>query len=505
MPPSLAEAGLGTEPKRVALDDGLVGAQTVVGDHEAPLLMEWSVTGLRAELAEPCPGFVLLMGSRYAERGRAGAIVRDVCRNLSAAAGVRPLSIVSRWHHTLQGHFPLETDVINDVFGPFDATVLVPPLDGESRLTVNDIHYVVRGDVLVPAAEAIWPEVEAIGFRSSNLRDWVQERTGGRLRAEAVESITLYQLRRGGPAVVAEVLLNQPRGAVCIVNAAALRDLEVFAAALHAAEAEGRRFLIHAGAPFEAVRWGLCPRNFLTVAELELVPPRIRRGPPTSLAHRDYSPPEAPRPAASPHRKMTPIPESPRAVPSRFDSCPASVPGGLVVIGSRHPRTVAQIDCLLSGGGILPLEVLAARLLTSRRDEAMARMSSALNAALTAGQDVAVFASQRAEDVQTQEAGLLVERVSKALVELVRTLEVRPRYILVKGGSTASELARDALLARRALLVGRLTADAPVWRLGMASRFPGLPYVVVPGSAGGPEALSQLVRRLGNPTVLPRA
>ena len=87
-------------------------------------------------------------------------------------------------------------------------------------------------------------------------------------------------------------------------------------------------------------------------------------------------------------------------------------------------------------------------------------------------------------------------RVSAALVEIVRRLEVRPRYLIAKGGITSSDLATKGLGVKRALVRGQLLPGVPVWELGPETRFPGLPYIVFPGNVGGPSALTDAVQGL---------
>ena len=83
--------------------------------------------------------------------------------------------------------------------------------------------------------------------------------------------------------------------------------------------------------------------------------------------------------------------------------------------------------------------------------------------------------------------------VSEALVEVVRRLEVRPAWVIAKGGITSSDVATGALGIRRAMVLGQAIAGVPVWQAGPESRWPGLVYVVFPGNVGGPDALARMV------------
>ena len=58
----------------------------------------------------------------------AAELTREVCHNLKTVlrAHARPWLVVSRSDSTLRGHYPVETDVIADELGPFDAHFLTP-------------------------------------------------------------------------------------------------------------------------------------------------------------------------------------------------------------------------------------------------------------------------------------------------------------------------------------------------------------------------------------------
>ncbi len=65
-------------------------------------------------------------------------------------------------------------------------------------------------DHLIPAAETPFAKDAAFGFRCSNLKEWVEEKSGGKIRTAQVTSITIDDIRLGGPARVAEILSKVP-------------------------------------------------------------------------------------------------------------------------------------------------------------------------------------------------------------------------------------------------------------------------------------------------------
>lgn len=85
-------------------------------------------------------------------------------------------------------------------------------------------------------------------------------------------------------------------------------------------------------------------------------------------------------------------------------------------------------------------------------------------------------------------------KVAQALVRLVEQIQVRPRYIIAKGGITSSDAATKGLKMRRARILGQAAPGVPLWRCDeQTSRYPGVPYVVFPGNVGSEELLAEVV------------
>ena len=252
------------------LDDDPTGTQTV---HNVPVLTTWSVDALSAELMTDASAFYVLTNSRSLPSDAAQALVREIGANLKAAmrATGRDAVVISRSNSTLRGHFPAEVDTLTSALDlEFDACLLIPCFFEGGRYTVDDVHYVQEGDEFVPAAETPFAQDAAFGYRESNLRDWVEEKTAGRVPASDVASISIDLLRRGAPEQVRDALLDLKQGAVCVVNAADYSDLEMLVQALLDAEAAGRRFIYRTAASFVRVRAGIAPRPLLTRDEIRL-------------------------------------------------------------------------------------------------------------------------------------------------------------------------------------------------------------------------------------------
>jgi uncharacterized protein YgbK (DUF1537 family) len=434
--------------KVVALDDDPTGTQTV---YDLPVLTHWDVEALAAELAQDWPALYILTNSRSLPLAQAQALNQEIGAALQAAArqvGCR-LAVISRSDSTLRGHYPGEVEALmNALGGGFDATLLIPAFFDGGRYTIHDIHYVAEGDMLIPAGQTPFAQDSAFGYQSSNLRDWVQEKTQGRIRAADVAAISLETIRQGGPQQIADQIKALPQGSVCIVNAASPRDIDTATLGSMLAEQAGRRFLYRTAANFVAARSGLPPRPLLTPAQM------------------------------APHTTST---------------------GGLVVVGSHVPRSSRQLDALLQQTDITGIEVPVEQLLDDEQAPAVIhRVMMETAAHLALGWDVVVYTSRSVITGAGGEASLPIsQRVSQSLVAIVRGLHVRPRFLIAKGGITASDLATSALSMRRALVLGQLLPGVPVWQPGPESRYPDMPYVVFPGNVGDDKSLLHAVRAMG--------
>jgi len=242
LPAQIHAAVVRSRRKVVVLDDDPTGPQA---GGDAFVLTEWTVEALRRELLEPRPLFFVLTNTRALPTVQAVAAHREVADNLRAAShqcGVE-YAIMVRGDSTLRGHYPDEMDPL----GAFDGTILVPFFAEGKRYTFNDAQWVKEGDWLVPVAQTPYARDHAFAYRHSNLRNWVEEKSRGRIRAADVVPISLDTLRRGGPDAVTAMLLLSRRHTT-IVNAVHYRDLEVFALGLLHAEAQGKRFVVRCAA-----------------------------------------------------------------------------------------------------------------------------------------------------------------------------------------------------------------------------------------------------------------
>jgi uncharacterized protein YgbK (DUF1537 family) len=429
----------------VVLDDDPTGTQSV---HGLPVLTEWSTASLAEELRRS-PVFYILTNSRALTEEGAVALAREIGANLIEAGRIsgRGFAVGSRSDSTLRGHFPAEVDAMAETLaggdaGAFAGYVIAPYFAEGGRFTVGDVHYVLQGDTLQPAASTEFAKDRVFGYSHSALPEWVEEKTNGRVKAADVVSITLDDLRRGGPEAVAAKLLAMPQGGAAIVNSTDDRDQEVFVMGLLDAEQAGRRFLYRTAASFVRVRGGIPPKPLLSLGGTE------------------------------------------------------GLHGGLVVVGSYVAKSSDQLAHALKVPGVAGVELSVDALLDDGRGEQeLTRTEDEIHDRLGAGEDVILYTSRTLRTGSSAEENLAIgKKVSDSLCRIVSGLRARPRFLIAKGGITSSDTATRGLGVRRAMVLGQLLPGVPVWELGDESKFPGMPYVVFPGNVGQPESVAEAIR-----------
>lgn len=438
--------------KIIVLDDDPTGVQTV---HGISVYTDWTRESVRAGFEEENRAFYILTNSRgftVDQTTRAhleiGRTVAEVARELG-----RDYVIVSRGDSTLRGHYPLETDLLRQTMEEggrtVDGEILCPYFKEGGRFTIGGVHYVRYGEELVPAGETEFAKDKTFGYRASNLREYIEEKTGGVYRKEDVTEISLEELRGLDYEGITEKLLAVRDYGKVVVNAVDACDLKIFCTCLYRAMAQGRRYLFRTAAGFVKEFAGISDKALLTRSEMVK----------TETSH-----------------------------------------GGIVVVGSHTQKTTSQLEELKRLEGVEFLEFNSDLVLD---DEAFAKEVEATvakeEAFIAGGKTVVVYTKRRLLSLEgdTPEQALLRSvKISDAVQSLVGKLKVVPAFVVAKGGITSSDVGTKALRVKKATVLGQIRLGIPVWKTGPESTFPGIPYVIFPGNVGEKETLREAVEVL---------
>ncbi|MEE0553747.1 MAG: four-carbon acid sugar kinase family protein, partial [Clostridia bacterium] len=254
--------------KLVVLDDDPTGVQTV---HDVSVYTHWTPEDLAAGFQEEENLFYVLTNSRgftEAETIKAHREIAEATDKAAKAAGKEYL-FVSRSDSTLRGHFPLETEILREEYEkhtglPVDGEILCPFFKEGDRFTLDNIHYVKYGEELVPANETEFAKDPTFGYVSETLPEYVEEKTGGKVRKEAVACISLKDLHEMNFDRIQQQLMDVKDFNKVVVNAVDYPDLKVFCVALLRAIAAGKNFLFRTAASLVRVLGGISERPLLT-------------------------------------------------------------------------------------------------------------------------------------------------------------------------------------------------------------------------------------------------
>ena len=142
-----------SEKTIVVLDDDPTGTQTC---YDVTVLTAWRVELITEELSKKPAVLFILTNSRSLSEKEAVALNQEIGQNLKQASqdSGREIVVISRSDSTLRGHFPAEVEAIAEALNMKDAViVLVPAFIEGGRITIDDVHYLVENQELVPVSD----------------------------------------------------------------------------------------------------------------------------------------------------------------------------------------------------------------------------------------------------------------------------------------------------------------------------------------------------------------
>lgn len=441
-------------PKKIiVLDDDPTGVQTV---HDIAVYTHWDKDSIRQGFAEDMHIFFILTNSRaFTEEQtiKAHNEIADVIEEVSKETGIDYI-IISRGDSILRGHWPLETEILKDSFEKHtgkkvDGEILCPFFKEGGRLTIDNVHYVRYGDELISANETEFARDKTFGYSAETLPGYVEEKTHGRYKASDVVCISLEDIHDMNIDKIESQLMGVTGFNKVVVNAISRKDVKVFCVALYRAMAKGKIFMFRSAAAFVKVFANIKLQPFLTREQMI------------------------------------------------FDN---SANGGIIVVGSHTNKTSEQLEHLKE---IKDIEFIELNANLVKDDEAFkAEFERCLKLEekyISEGKTVCCYTTRAliTADTGNKEDELrLSVKISDAVQNLVGKLNVRPAFVIAKGGITSSDIGVKALGVMRAYVLGQIGPGIPVWQTGKRSKWPGIPYVIFPGNVGEADTLKEMTQKL---------
>ena len=439
--------------KIIVLDDDPTGVQTV---HGISVYTDWSLESIDKGFQEDNAMFFILTNSRGFTAAETTKAHQEIAANIVEAAkrNNREFTIISRGDSTLRGHYPLETQVLKETVETssetrFDGEVILPFFKEGGRFTIDNIHYVQYDEYLVPAGETEFAKDRTFGYTKSHLGEWAEEKSNGEYQAVNMTYISLESLRSLDIEKIEQQLLEVEYFNKVIVNAVDYADVKIFTIALIRAMNKGKNFMFRSAAALTKVIGGVSDKNLLTREE---------------IMSEDTN------------------------------------NGGLVIIGSHVKKTTEQFEELKKSKTVEFIEFNVHLVLEPEKfEKELDRVVQTTNKLIIEGKNVAVYTRRERLDLgegKKEEELMLSVKISDAVTSIVKRLEVRPSYIIAKGGITSSDIGTTGLEVKRATVAGQIRPGIPVWTTGSESKFPGISYVIFPGNVGTKTDLREVVEML---------
>lgn len=438
--------------KIVVLDDDPTGVQTV---HGVSVYTGWDEESIRSGFSDSRQVFFILTNSRSFSREQTEIVHREIAAKIERVSQDlnEDYLLISRSDSTLRGHYPLETDVLRSEIEAhsnkrFDGEILIPFFLEGGRLTINNVHYVRDREKLIPAAETEFARDKTFGYKHSDLRLYIEEKTRGACGADSVTVIDLAALRAGDEEQVYSQLVDVHDYGRVIVNCTSYEELAVFCRGLWRAIDAGRRFLYRSAASFVRSVASIDAKSYLRRNDLI--------------------------------------------------SC-NSTTGGLIMAGSHTAKTTNQLERLAEITDVEFIEFNSDLVLSDGLAQESRRVAAKCDQLIAAGSTVAVHTTRRLLTLPDDTPELALARstrISDAFAGVVTLLSVRPAYILAKGGITSSDIGVRALAVKQAEVMGQIAPGVPVWQTGQESKFPGIPYIIFPGNVGQETTLRDIAAQL---------
>ena len=446
----LSQAMEGFHKKLVVLDDDPTGVQTV---HDVSVYTDWEEESIRKGFEEKEAMFFILTNSRSFSVEETTKVHQDIAARVAKVARElgQDFMIISRGDSTLRGHYPLETQLLADGLTKnegvvIDGEIICPFFPEGGRYTMDNIHYVKEQENLVPAGMTEFAKDKTFGYKSSDLTEYVEEKTEGKYHKEDCITISLDELNALDVQGIKDKLMSAQNMAKIIVNAVSYADLKVFCAALVLAMKAGKHYMARTAAAFTKVMGRISDQPLLGRAQLE----------------------------------------------------GDTKNGGIVLIGSHVKKTTDQLNCLKKLDGQADFMEFQVNTVFEENglEKEVERTVKAAEEKILSGRTVVIYTSRQllAPENMTPEEKLQISvKISNAVTSIIGKLSVKPKFIIAKGGITSSDVGTKALRVKKARVMGQVKKGIPVWMTGEESKFPGMPYIIFPGNVGEVSTLKEIV------------
>lgn len=428
--------------KIIVLDDDPTGTQTV---KDLPVYTEWSEELIEDGFKQSNNMFYILTNSRALNEEETTILHQEISSNIEKVSQRlnHPYLIISRGDSTLRGHFYLEPKVLDDAStSGFDAIFYLPEFFEGDRFTYNGVHYLKEDGDYIPVSQSEFSNDTTFGFKSETMADFIEEKSKGAIESNQVYHITLEQIRKRKKKEIFNVFEALNNLDAVVVDALNDEDMDYFSACLTEYLAKNnKKFIFRTAASFVKA---MCE----TPGEI--------------INLKNYK---------------------------------QNNNGGIIIVGSHVKKTSDQLNHLLNNTNIHSIEFDVKQVTKDTLNKYIKEKTTQVEEIISNGEDVVVYTSRDVIKTENLINNLSIStNISNSLVEIIRSLQIQPKFIIAKGGITSSDVATQGLNIKKADVIGQVTKGVPVWLTGDEAKYQKMPYVIFPGNVGDEDTVTEVYK-----------
>ncbi|MGL4642220.1 MAG: four-carbon acid sugar kinase family protein, partial [Cetobacterium sp.] len=192
----LKEELIKLDRKIVVLDDDPTGSQTV---KNLTVYCDWEKETIKKAFNDKEKMFFILTNSRSFSEKKTLNVHKDIMNRILDVNEEQKFLIYSRGDSTLRGHYPLETEILKEIFEKrtskkIDGEIICPFFLEGKRVTIDGVHYIVEKERIIPVAETEFSKDKSFSYVNSDLAKWCEEKSSKKYREENIVKISLEEL-----------------------------------------------------------------------------------------------------------------------------------------------------------------------------------------------------------------------------------------------------------------------------------------------------------------------
>ena len=435
------------------IDDDPAGTQTV---SDVTIMNKWNCKSVLQEFNELNKVLFFNTNHRTLNQKDAQKIIKNTIELIEEISDLLSgnIDILYRFDSTLRGHFKVIVEShLKQTKNKLNGILFIPYFFEGRRYTIDNIQYVSEFDsnknqeILIPVSDSEFSKDHNFPYKSSDLINWVSEQLGSNKYIKKIKSISIDDIRIGGPDRIVSILDSLYKDQICIVNAISMSDIEVVAYAILKIKKRNKNFLYITASSFIRALLGQRNKPLLNRKSLGL----------------------------------------------------KSEKGALIIVGSYVDKTNQQLKKLLELPNIFPIKINIDNIICENEGlnlVAVNQIANLIDQNLNIKKDVVLYTNRENLKFNNYDSREIGVKVLECLISIINKVEVEPNYIICKGSTTADYISKYNFNVSKAIVLGQVAPGVSVWELGIESSIPSMKFIVFAGNVGDNNLLVEIVENL---------